>query len=139
MLLNKVANLWQDSIANPDFRFEIKAQELSIELVKALAKTGKTQKELAEELGWKPSRLSKVLHGGSNLTLRTLFDLCEALEIDFDIQLDGYSQLKQEIEIVKMKNEQLNQMISSVWRQNMKKVAKPQSQPTTRLEYKLVG
>lgn len=106
MLLNEISNLWQESTQDPDFRFELKTQQLSIELASALAKTGMTQKQLAEKLDWKTSRVSKVLHNGTNITLRTLFDICEAMNIDFEVELDGRSQLKQEMEVVKMKNAQ---------------------------------
>lgn len=38
------------------------------------------QKQLAYEIGWKPSRVSKVLRGnGLNLTIDTMLRLCEAL------------------------------------------------------------
>ena len=68
-----------------DFRFELKAQEVAVSLASAVVDSGITQKALADKLGWKTSRVSKVLHGGSNLTLKTLFDVCEALNIEFDI------------------------------------------------------
>lgn len=118
MLMQDVANLWQESLEDDDFRFEIKAQEVAVSLAKVFATTGLTQKELAQKLGWKPSRVSKVLHGASNLTLKTLFDVCEALGTDFDVQVGGKSQLKQEIEVVRMKHEQLNEMLGIVWKKN---------------------
>lgn len=38
------------------------------------------QKQLACEIGWKPSRVSKVLRGNAqNLTIDTMLRLCEAL------------------------------------------------------------
>ena len=46
---------------------------------------GFNQNSLSELLGWKTSRMSKVLSGDSNLTLKTIFDICKALDFDFDI------------------------------------------------------
>ena len=37
------------------------------------------QKQLAYEIGWAPSRVSKVLRGNRNLTLDTMLRLSEAL------------------------------------------------------------
>ena len=40
------------------------------------------QKEVADKAGWQPSRVSKVLSGnGPNLTIDTMFRLCEALKV----------------------------------------------------------
>lgn len=116
MLLNEISSLWQESVADPDFRFELKAQKISVDLSSAVAKSGMSQKELADKLGWKTSRVSKVLHGGGNLTLRTLFEISEALKTDFDIQFGGNSQLKQQMEVVKVKTEQLDKMLAIKWR-----------------------
>lgn len=116
MLLNEISSLWRESISDPEFRFELKAQKVSVDLSSAFAKSGLSQKELADKLGWKASRVSKVLHGGSNLTLKTLFEICEALETDFDIQFGGYSELKQQMRIIKIKNEQLDKMMKVLWR-----------------------
>ncbi|GLR64390.1 helix-turn-helix domain-containing protein [Marinospirillum insulare] len=132
MLLNQLSGLWQESIQDPEFRFELKAQKVSVDLASAFTNTGMSQKELAEKLGWRTSRVSKVLHGGSNLTLRTLFDICEAMQTDFDIEIDGQSQLKQEIEIVKMKSEQLSELIGAVWRK--KELASTQQQPLVNMQ-----
>lgn len=75
--------VWDSS--DVDFRFEIKAQELAVDLVNALIHSGKTQAELAEKLDWKPSRVSKLLNGSSNITIKTLFVLLDALDLDFDV------------------------------------------------------
>ncbi|EIW8789944.1 Helix-turn-helix [Klebsiella pneumoniae] len=75
--------VWDSS--DVDFRFEIKAQELAVDLVNALIHSGKTQAELAEKLDWKPSRVSKLLSGSSNITIKTLFVLLDALDLDFDV------------------------------------------------------
>lgn len=80
-----MAALWEESMQDEDFQFEIKAQSLSVDLVQAVNESGFSQKQIAEHLGWSASRVSRVLHGASNITLRTLFELTSALEIEFDI------------------------------------------------------
>lgn len=44
------------------------------------------QKQLACEIGWVPSRVSKVLRGDCNLTLDTMLRLCDALGLRMDIR-----------------------------------------------------
>lgn len=89
MLNKELAGLWEESLKDEDFRFELKAQDIAVNLANAVAQSGMTQKELADKLGWKTSRMSKVLHGASNLTLKTMFQVCEALDIDFDVHFGG--------------------------------------------------
>lgn len=80
-----MAAMWQEAMGDDDFRFEIKAQSVAIDLVKAISHCGLTQSEVAKKLNWSPSRVSKVLHGSSNITLRTIYAITEALELQFDI------------------------------------------------------
>jgi transcriptional regulator with XRE-family HTH domain len=115
MLTNQLAELWQESLQDEDFRFELKAQEVAVALAAIVAKTGMTQKDLADKLGWMPSRVSKILHGSTNLTLKTLFQLCEAVETDFDIQFGSVSDLKKELEIVEVKHKQVDSMLNLLW------------------------
>lgn len=76
---------WAESMEDDDFRFEIKAQSVAVDLARATSELGLTQAELAERLSWSPSRVSKVLHGSTNVTLRTIHEFVAALGLDFDI------------------------------------------------------
>lgn len=80
-----MAALWQESMTDDDFRFEIRAQSVSVDLVRAISEQGLTQSQMAERLGWKPSRVSRVLHSAPNVTLRTLNDFATALGLEFDV------------------------------------------------------
>lgn len=80
-----MALLWEESMQDDDFQFEIKAQSLSVDLIQAVAEKGISQKQLAEKLGWSASRVSRVLHGGSNVTIRTLCEIASALGVEFDV------------------------------------------------------
>ncbi|MBP6496537.1 MAG: helix-turn-helix transcriptional regulator [Psychrobacter sp.] len=46
---------------------------------------GISRAELAENLDWQPSRLSKALNGSQNLTIKTMVELAIALDYDIDI------------------------------------------------------
>ena len=48
-----------------------------------------TRAELASRMGVSPGRISQVLSGGENLTLRTLAALSTALDAQFDMQLSS--------------------------------------------------
>jgi len=58
----------------------------AIETVAALlASQGITQRELAERLGRSEARVSRILNGGENTTLKTVADLGHALGIRFSL------------------------------------------------------
>ena len=79
------ADLWNDFARDPDFLFQVKADEISVALTSLLMNERVSKAELARRLGWKPSRVSKVLSGSANLTLRTIFDIAQAVGYDFDV------------------------------------------------------
>lgn len=54
---------------------------IALRIMAALEKSGKTQKELASELGKSPQYVSKLLKGEENLTLETICRLEAALAI----------------------------------------------------------
>lgn len=113
MLKNELAGLWAEALEDKDFRFELKAQDVAVQLASAVARSGMTQKELAEKLGWKTSRVSKVLHGASNLTLKTMFQMCEALGIDFDIHFGGQHYLNEQIEVISRKRQEIEAILDT--------------------------
>ena len=49
-----------------------------------------TRADLAGRMGVSPGRVSQVLSGGENLTLRTLVSLATALDGRFDVQFRAY-------------------------------------------------
>lgn len=138
MLSNQLAELWQEAMQDEDFRFELKAQEVAVDLASEFAKSGMTQKELADQLGWKPSRVSKVLHGASNLTLKTLFEVCEALNIEFDIGFNRRGARQDEIAITQLKYREIEAMLQTAkllnqasWRKSSQPVVKWQTYSTS--------
>ncbi|MGN5519640.1 helix-turn-helix transcriptional regulator [Halopseudomonas sp. Lyrl_26] len=75
--------LWEDE----EIQFEAKAQDVAIALASAVHQAGLSRAELAKKLKWKPSRVTKVLTGSTNLTLKTIFEVCRAIGLEFDVVL----------------------------------------------------
>ncbi len=61
--------------------------QLTNEITVHLREHDLTRAELAGRMGVSPGRISQVLSGGENLTLRTLAALATALDAQFDVQL----------------------------------------------------
>jgi transcriptional regulator with XRE-family HTH domain len=87
MSTTQLAALWQEAQADPDFVFTLKAQDVCIQLAAAVARSGMGKSQLAEKLGWTPSRVSHVLNGSANLTLKTIFEITQALGLDFKLSI----------------------------------------------------
>lgn len=66
--------------------FEFKKSYLSTQLAALASFSGKSRAELAEGLGWKKSRVSKVLSGDCNFTIKTVWEFVSYCGFDFDIQ-----------------------------------------------------
>jgi hypothetical protein len=79
------ASLWAEAAKDPEFLFQSKAEEIAVGLTALLLHEGVGKAELARRLDWKLSRVSKVLGGCGNLTLRTIFDILQAIGYDFDV------------------------------------------------------
>jgi len=63
--------------------------QLTNEITVHLQEHGLTRAELASRMGVSPGRISQVLSGGENLTLRTLAAVSTALDAQFDVQLNS--------------------------------------------------
>lgn len=64
---------------------DIKKTAIASDFCSLLFHAELSRTELSEKLGWKKSRLSKVLNGKENLTIRTMVELTQAMGYDFDI------------------------------------------------------
>jgi transcriptional regulator with XRE-family HTH domain len=61
--------------------------QLTNDITWYMRERGLTRADLAARLGVSPGRVSQILGGGENLTLRTLAALSTALDARFDIEL----------------------------------------------------
>lgn len=64
---------------------DIKKGSVAANLSALMVYSNISQSQLAKKLKWKASRLSKVLSGQQNLTLKTISDITFALEYDFEL------------------------------------------------------
>lgn len=63
----------------------IKMEQVASHLVGLLHHCKVSRSELAKELGWKKSRVTKVLSGDENLTIKTITAITHKLGYDFDV------------------------------------------------------
>jgi len=70
-----------DELEPEDIQMEVVAADLSMLLVHANC----SRSQLATNLGYKKSRISRVLSGDENLTLKTLTKVTDALGYTFDV------------------------------------------------------
>jgi len=72
-------------------------ESIASDLIFLLKHSGLSRSELASRLGWKKSRVTKVLSGDENLTIRTITSVAECLGYGFDVVFynENYDQPKQ--------------------------------------------
>ena len=63
--------------------------QLTNEVTWCLRERGLTRADLAARMGVSPGRVSQILSGGENLTLRTLAALSTALDARFELELNA--------------------------------------------------
>jgi len=72
-------------------------ESIASDLVFLLKHSGLNRSELASSLGWKKSRVTRVLSGDENLTIKTITSMAECLGYGFDVVFynEKYDQPKQ--------------------------------------------
>jgi transcriptional regulator with XRE-family HTH domain len=68
------------------------ARQATASLAGVLAGLGKTRSDLAKAMGVSPGRVSQIMSGDANLTVRTLAAVAEALDADVQITFCPRSQ-----------------------------------------------
>lgn len=63
----------------------LKKDQVAIQLAALMSYAGRTRTSMADSLGWKKSRVSRVLSGNGNPTVKTIFEFCSVLDYDFDL------------------------------------------------------
>ncbi|HEK1095272.1 TPA: helix-turn-helix transcriptional regulator [Proteus mirabilis] len=63
----------------------VKKNAIASQICTLMAYTQTSRSSLAKKLNWKPSRLTKVLSGEQNLTIKTITEISIALEYDFSV------------------------------------------------------
>lgn len=75
----------------------IQMESIATDLVFLLKHSGLSRSQLASKLDWKKSRVTKVLSGDENLTIKTITSVAECLGYGFDVIFynENYDQPKQ--------------------------------------------
>ena len=73
---------------------ELQKDQVGTDLVSLLAFADTSRTELAQVLGYKKSRVTRILSGMENLTLRTIHDVCKAIGYEFDVTFRKKSEAK---------------------------------------------
>lgn len=119
----ELADLWSDdAICEREEWLRNKREDVAIELTSLLHHLGISRADLARELEWKPSRVSKALSGNENLTLNTLSSVIDAAGWDFDLvcrpkgsrrSLQPWEQDELDFDVMQLRDE-LNQALGEV-------------------------
>lgn len=75
--------------------FDVKKDRLAAELAALMTYCRKSRTGMAAELGWKKSRITSVLSGKQNMTLKTLWEFCSHLGYDFDVVFRAFSEAEE--------------------------------------------
>jgi plasmid maintenance system antidote protein VapI len=73
----------------PISAFDVKKDYVATQLAALMSFCGKNRSEIALGLGWKKSRVTKVLSGKENLTLKSVLEFSSYLGFDFDVVFHG--------------------------------------------------
>ena len=73
---------------------ELQKDQVGTDLVSLLAFSDTSRTALAQVLGYKKSRVTRILSGMENLTLRTIHDVCKAIGYEFDVTFRRKSEAK---------------------------------------------
>lgn len=65
--------------------YDIKKDHIAAELTALMVHSKKTRSEMATGLGWPRSRVTSVLSGKANLTVKTVYEFCSMLGYDVDL------------------------------------------------------
>ena len=79
----------QRAEARVDEEMHVLVTQLTNEITFHMREGGINRAELAARMGVSPGRISQILGGGENLTLRTLAALATALDARFDFELSS--------------------------------------------------
>jgi ribosome-binding protein aMBF1 (putative translation factor) len=80
--------LLDEAKQHPEFWHQLSIIKLTSRLLQAMEAQGVSRAELARRAQLKPSYISRILNNPENITMRTAFRLCNALdlELEFDIR-----------------------------------------------------
>ncbi|MYE46386.1 MAG: helix-turn-helix transcriptional regulator [Chloroflexi bacterium] len=79
---------WIDEFqGDPDYEFDKLAVEVGEQIFARMEELGMTQADLARQMGVSRARISQILRGNDNLTLKSIVGVAIGLESRVDVQL----------------------------------------------------
>ncbi len=79
---------WIDEFqGDPDYEFTKVAIDIGEQIVARMEERGMTQADLAREIGVSRARISQILRGNDNLTLKSIVAVAIGLDCRVDLQL----------------------------------------------------
>ena len=72
---------------DPDYEFDVLAIEVGEQIVARMEEQGITQADLARKMGVSRARISQILRGNDNLTLKSIVAVAIGLDCRVDLQL----------------------------------------------------
>ncbi len=78
------ADIW-GAVSEFDSGLDSAKIDVAVVLCSLLKAAGITRTELSERLNWKPSRVTRVLSGDENLTIKTVYEICHTVGFTFDM------------------------------------------------------
>ncbi|MCO5202216.1 MAG: helix-turn-helix transcriptional regulator [Chloroflexi bacterium] len=92
--MTTVARWIQDYQDDPEYLFELVSLAISEEIVARVDSLGLNRRQLAERLGVSAPRVTQLLAGDDNLTLKTLTAIAAALDATVSVKLSPRSRGK---------------------------------------------
>lgn len=78
-----------------DYQFGYLTVAIGDQIAGRMQELGLTQADLAKRMGVTPGRVSQIMRGPDNLTLKSLVAVAHALDAQFDVQLTANAEVLQ--------------------------------------------
>jgi antitoxin component HigA of HigAB toxin-antitoxin module len=88
------SDLWDDEGSEYDAWLSHKREDVGITLTGMLHAFSMSRADLARQLDWKPSRVTRALSGRENLTINSIAEIVHAVGLDFDLVLRERAQAR---------------------------------------------
>jgi transcriptional regulator with XRE-family HTH domain len=69
----------------PISAFDVKKDYIATQLAALMSFCEKSRSDMAEGLGWEKSRITRILSGENNLTIKTIWEFSSYLGFDYDV------------------------------------------------------
>lgn len=107
--LNEVFTLFEENVSTADIVSAMLLGKVAAAIVQNRLDLGLTQKEFANYLGVSQGMVSRWEGGNYNFTIKTLAEIADKLDLDFDIQLGkNEHEVKQQGKIIKLYNKSID-------------------------------